>query len=151
MYTFDTSFIVKGLVPPRRKKDDQIYQKQLNMHLIAKQYLSEVEKKKKGMFIPSLALIETAAVISRITGDEKEAREAVWFLQENAIKIYYDIELLDEAISTGIITKASGFDIIFLTVAKITETELLTDDKRMYKLSLESKMKTSLLRNLAPK
>ncbi|MCK4436832.1 hypothetical protein KAU86_02680 [bacterium] len=43
-YTFDTSFLVKGLVRPRRKKKDAIYEEQMRIHQKAKDYLARVER-----------------------------------------------------------------------------------------------------------
>ena len=65
-YTIDTSFAVKGLVPPRRKKRDEILEKQQKMHRIARSWLDKVRDKYAEMYIPAIALIETAIVISRI-------------------------------------------------------------------------------------
>ena len=43
-YTFDTSFLVKGLVCPRRVKKDSIYEQQMRIHQKAKGYLARVER-----------------------------------------------------------------------------------------------------------
>jgi len=78
-YTIDTSFAVKGIVPPRRKKRD---------------------------------------------------------------------EILEEAISFGIEAKASGYDTIFLTIAEITQSELLTDDSLQHKIALSRGIVSHLLRDM---
>lgn len=75
-YTIDTSFAVKGIVPPRRKKRDEILEKQQKMHKIARSYLDKVRDKHAEMYIPAVALIETAIVISRITNNEDDSRKA---------------------------------------------------------------------------
>lgn len=41
--TADTSVMVKGLVPPRRRKRDQLYEVQLGLHLRSKEILSKIE------------------------------------------------------------------------------------------------------------
>ena len=147
-YTFDTSFIVKGLIYPRRKKQDSILKNQEKIHTLAKQYLTHVSNQKAVMYIPSLALIETATVIMRLTNSKEDANNAVQYLKENASEIFYDADILDEAINMGIKTKGRSFDLIFMTVAKSTGSILLTDDNQMYNLSKETGIKSFLLRNL---
>jgi len=43
-YTIDTSFAVKGLIPPRRKKQDEILDQQQRMHEMARSYLERVRR-----------------------------------------------------------------------------------------------------------
>ena len=81
-YTIDTSFAVKGLVPPRRKKRDEILEKQQKMHKLARSYLNKVRDRHAEMYIPAVALIETAIVISRITNNEDDSRKAISFLRK---------------------------------------------------------------------
>jgi predicted nucleic-acid-binding protein len=114
-YTIDTSFAVKGLVPPRRKKQDEILEKQQKMHKSARSYLDNGRDKHAEMYIPAVALIETAIVISRITNNEKDSRKGISFLRRNAAHVFYEHEILEEAISFDIEVKASGYDTIFLT------------------------------------
>lgn len=128
-YTFDTSFIVKGLVIPRRRKKDHILNEQLKKHQIAKGYLDRVSKGKVVMYIPSLALVETAVVVARLTNSREEAEKAVLYLRENSSEIFYDVDILDDAISLGVEAKARSFDVMFLAVAKFTNSLLLTDDR----------------------
>ena len=42
--TTDTTLIVKGLIPPRRKKRDAIYDEYLNLHRKAKNILLKIER-----------------------------------------------------------------------------------------------------------
>lgn len=127
-YTMDTSFAVKGLIPPRRKKRDEIFEPQQKMFNLARSYLDRVRSKEVEMFLPAIALVETGIVVSRITNNEEDSQRAVSFLRRNASHIFYDHEILEEAISFGIKTKASGYDTMFLTVAELSGSELLTDD-----------------------
>ncbi len=147
-YVFDTTFIVKGLVKPRRKKRDEEYEKRLKLHKKAKEYLEKVERNEITMIIPSVALIETTSVVSRLTNDKDLARDSVRFLMENAEEILFDFETLDKAIEMGIKTKASGFDNLYLTVTKITESMLLTDDSVLHKLAKKEGLKSMLLREM---
>jgi len=147
-YTIDTSFAVKGLVSPRRKKRDEILEKQKKMHKLARSYLDKIRDKHAEMFIPAVALIETAIVISRITNNEDDSRKAISFLRRNAAHVFYEHEILEEAISFGIEAKASGYDTIFLTIAEITHSELLTDDYLQHKIALSRGIVSHLLRDM---
>ena len=119
-YTIDTSFAVKGLIPPRRKKQDEILGQQQRIYELARSYLDKVRNKEAEMYLPAIALVETGIVVSRITNNEEDSRRAVSFLRRNSAHIFYDPEILEEAISCGIKTKASSYDTIFLTVTETT-------------------------------
>ena len=147
-YTIDTSFAVKGLVPPRRKKRDKILHEQKKMYKLARSYLDKVRNKEVEMYIPAIALVETGIVISRITNNEEDSRKAVSFLRKNATHIFYDHDILEQAISFGIKTKASGYDTMFLIVTEVTESELLTDDSLQYKIGLSRGIVSHLLRDM---
>lgn len=95
---------------------------------MARRYLDRVKSGEVEMYLPAIALVETGIVVSRITNDEADSRRAVAFLRKNASRIFYDAEILEEAISLGIKTKASGYDTFFLAITRIAGSELLTDD-----------------------
>jgi len=139
-YTIDTSFAVKGLVPPRRKKRDEILEKQQKMYKLARSYLDKVRDEHAEMYIPAVALIETGIIISRITNNEEDSRKAH--------HVFYEYEILEEAISFCIETKASGYDTIFLTIAEVTQSELLTDDSLQHKIALSRSIVSHLLRDM---
>lgn len=147
-YTIDTSFVIKGLVPPRRKKQDELLEQQQKMYKLARSYIDKVRDKEIEMYIPAIALVETGIVVSRITNNEEDSRKAISFLRRNATHIFYDHEILEEAISLGIKTKASGYDTIFLTVAKVSVSELLTDDLLQHKIALSTGIVSHLLRDM---
>jgi predicted nucleic acid-binding protein len=147
-YTMDTSFAVKGLIPPRRKKRDEIFEQQQKMFNLARSYLDRVRSKEVEMFLPAIALVETGIVVSRITNNEEDSQRAVSFLRRNASHIFYDHEILEEAISFGIKTKASGYDTMFLTVAKLSGSELLTDDSLQHRIALSRGVVSHLLREM---
>ncbi len=147
-YTIDTSFAVKGLIPPRRKKQDEILGQQEKMYKLARSYIDKVRNKEIEIYIPAIALVETGIVVSRITNNEEDSRRAVSFLRRNAAHIFYDHEILERAISFGIETKASGYDTIFLTIAEITNSELLTDDLLQHKIARNRRIISHLLREM---
>ena len=69
--TLDTTVLAKGMIPPRRRKKDQVYMEQFRMHTLAKALIQEAEDSGSVMNVPSVALIEIAAVAARLTGDRK--------------------------------------------------------------------------------
>ena len=147
---YDTTIIVKGLVPPRRKKKDILYEQQLNVHLLCYELLERVEQGKARLFIPSIALVETAAVISCLTNQPTVAEEAVTFLRSTAKKILYDSLLLEEAIRIGIETKASGFDVVFMACSKLLNVPLITDDERLATICKQHNYNCIYVRDLLP-
>ena len=147
-FVFDTTFIVKGLVEPRRKKQDKELAKQLSLHNKAKEYLAKAGRGEIQMIIPSIALIETASVVSRLTNDTGLSKDAVNFLWENAEEILFDFETLEAAIETGIRFKASGFDTLYLTLIRLTNSVLLTDDSKLHNLAKDNGLESKLLREM---
>ena len=146
--TLDTTVIAKGLVPPRRKKMDGIYDETLRLHNLARDILDKIESGDYNLYIPSIALVETGAVVSRITHKKHIAKDAISFLKGVSADIFYDYQILDHAIDTGIETKASGFDTIFITCPKLTNSILITDDKRMFEIGNRYGIESKLLRNM---
>ncbi len=145
--TLDTSVLAKAIFPPRRRKIDSIYKEQLRLHTIAKSVLKEIEDKISVMCIPSVAIIEIAAVGARLTGKEIRGIQASDYIKEQG-DIYYDLRLLDESVKVAATTMASGFDSVFITCAKITNSTLITDDRGMYRAAQGIGIKAKLLRDM---
>ena len=74
-----------------------------------------------------IAFVEVACAISRLTNDEESAKLAISFLWQHA-KPYPDMARFERAIQIGMETKASGFDVLFMACADITNSVLITDD-----------------------
>jgi predicted nucleic acid-binding protein len=144
--TVDTSVMVKGLVPPRRRKKDELYEAQLNLHLRSRGILLKVESGEYSNHIPMLALIETACVVSRLS-DEMRANLALDYLSENA-RFYSDAYLMERSIEIGIRTKASGFDVIFMACAAETGSTLITDDRKMFERANDYGLDVIYLRDI---
>src|SRR3989338_3646428 len=125
LITLDTTVLVKALVEPRREK-----------------------KGKNQLCIPSVAIVETASVVSRLTGSEELGKEAADFVTELAHSIIYDVELLDKAVAIATNTKASVFDVIFLACSKLTNSMLITDDAGMHKAAASAGVESKLLREM---
>ena len=145
--TLDTTVLAKAIVPPRRWKQDAIYKEQFRLHTIAKSITGKVESKQDIMNIPSIAIIEIAAVAARLTGKEERGIQASVYVKGQG-SIIYDLYLLDEAVRIAAKTKISGFDAIFIACAKSTNSTLITDDKKMYEAALKVSIKAKLLRNI---
>jgi len=147
MYTFDTSALAKAIIPPRRRKKDSIYEEQIRLFKIADSFLTEVKNKKASMNIPSIALIEIAAVGARLTGEYRRGIQASNFLKKHG-GIFYDTQFLSKAIDIAAETKISGFDSVFIACAKLTNSTLITDDKRMHEAAISLNIPSKLLREL---
>ena len=117
------------------------------MHNIAKSIIKEVENKESVANIPSVAIIEIAVVGARLTGKDERGIQASDFVKEHG-NIIYDADLLDEAVKIASKTKISGFDTVFITCAKVTNSTLVTDDKKMYDAAIKVGVKAKLLRNM---
>jgi len=78
--TTDTSVLIKGIVPPRRKIRDRLYDEQLRHHLKSKKILRKVEAKVDANHVSLVALIETSPVISRLTDDTESVSQAISFV-----------------------------------------------------------------------
>lgn len=146
--TLDTTVIVKALVEPRRAKDDSILKEQTRLHKLALSFVTNIQEGKDHLYIPSIALVETASVISRLTGSENLGKDSADFVIGLAHSILYDVELLDVAVAIATHTKASGFDVIFLACCKLTNSTLVTDDIRMHRAARSVGIPSQLLREL---
>ncbi len=144
----DTTVLVKALVEPRRAKDDKILEEQLRLHKIAFSIVADIQKGKNKLCVPSIAIIETAAVVSRLTGSREIGKESADFVTGLSDSIIYDIELLDEAVEIATKTKASGFDVVFLACSRLTKSTLITDDIGMYEVAISIGIPSKLLRRM---
>ena len=146
--TLDTSVLAKGIIPPRRRKKDPIYAEQFRLYSLAKSIIQDVENSVSVMNVPSVALIEIAAVAARLTGKEDRGLQASDYVREHA-NIVYDSSLLDESVRIAARTKISGFDASYIACAKHTGSMLITDDKGMYDAAIRAGVNAQLLRCMA--
>ena len=145
--TLDTTVIIKGILEPRRKKKDAVLEEQIRIYKIASSILDGIYEGKDKMFIPTISIVEIAAVASRLTGDKNIGRETADFIRSIA-SVVNEAVILDEAVSIAAETKISGFDSIFIACAKVTSSMLITDDKKMHEAALKAGIDAKLLRNL---
>ena len=147
--TLDTTAIIKGILEPRRKKQDAIFKEQFRIHKVASSILDYIYDGKDRLFVPTIVLVEIAAVASRLTGDEKIGTETAYFVKSIASRVVSENELLDEAVFIASKTKISGFDSVFIACAKITDSILITDDRKMYEAAIKTGIKSKLLRDIS--
>lgn len=145
--TLDTTVLAKGLIPPRRRKRDVIYEEQFRLHTIAKSMIGEVEAKESILYIPSVAIVEIAAVGARLTGEEEKGLHVSDFVREYG-NIIHDVDFLDKSVIIASSTKISGFDSIFIACAQLTNSTLITDDRKMFDAAVKIGVSTMLLRDI---
>lgn len=145
--TLDTTVLIKGIIPPMRRKKDSLYREQLRLHLKARDIIQEIEDRKTVMNIPAVCLIEIASVTARLTGKDQRGIQASDYVRDHG-NVFYDIFLLNEAIRIGARTRSSGFDTIFIACAKLTNSTLITDDRKMYEAAAKVDVPAKLLRDI---
>lgn len=144
----DTTVIAKGIFPPRRTKEDEIYEQRMELHRKARTVLEEIEgEDEPSTAVPTAALIETAAVGARLTGKKDRGLEATEWIRAHLTTIY-DYQVLDQAIDVAADTRASGFDSLFITCARANDCRLVTDDKGMHEAAENAGIESRLLRNM---
>ena len=81
--------------------------------------------------IPAIAFTEVAGVIKRISKNDGDAWEAVFYMKELAMEVFADFSVL-EPIATKIAINHSirGADAYYLAVAEITKSKLYTFDNQ---------------------
>jgi len=147
-YTFDSSVIIKGLLEPRRKKRDSLLKEQIRIHNIASSLMEKAYNKEAGLFIPTAAIIEVACVSSRLTGVRDIGIKTAEFVIAIATEILDEKEILRECIDMAATTRISGFDSVFITCAKVTDSTLITDDKKMFDAAVKVGVEAKLLRDI---
>lgn len=143
----DSSVIIKGLIEPRRKKQDHILEEQLRIYDIASSIMDTINRGEITLLIPNVAIVEVAAVASRLTGKKNTGIETANFIKGIA-KVINENDILAECIGIAAATKVSGFDSIFITCAKATNSTLITDDKKMHDAAVKLGVKAKLLRDM---
>jgi len=144
--TTDTSVLISGLVPPRRRIKDQLFSEQHDLYMRANEIMGKIASKEYSNHVPLVTMIEVAAVVSRLTNDAKSVTLALSFVSENS-RLYPDVYLLEKAIEIGQETKASGFDVLFMACSEVSGSKLLTDDRKMYEKAVEYGLNASFLRS----
>ncbi|MFZ2456824.1 MAG: type II toxin-antitoxin system VapC family toxin [Candidatus Altiarchaeia archaeon] len=103
------------------------------------------------LYIPVVAVIEIAAVASRLTGSKAVGISTANFAEDLDAEIIDEKTLLSECVDVAAQTKASGFDSVFIACAKTLGMPLITDDKGMYDAAIRIGVKAELLRDMPGK
>ena len=142
-HVLDTSVIAKGLIEPRRKKQDSILEEQTRIYKIASLIMDQVNNKEINLIVPSIALVEIAAVAARLTGKDQRGIQASNYVRKHG-NIIYDTSFLNEAIKIASEIHISGFDSVFIACAKLTNSTLITDDKKMHDAAISLAINSKL-------
>lgn len=145
--TIDSSVIIKGMLEPRRKKQDEILKEQIRIHKIASLIMDKVNRGEAELVIPNVAIVEVASVASRLTGAKDIGTNTANFVKGVA-SIVNEGDILNECIDIATDTKLSGFDNLFITCAKVNDSLLITDDKKMFEAAVKVGVKSKLLRDI---
>jgi predicted nucleic acid-binding protein len=146
--TIDSSVIVKGILKPMRKKQDKILEEQTRLYGIASSIMDEINKGENELVIPNVAIVEVAAVVSRLTGIKDSGIHTANLITSIAVVIN-ESDVLKECIDIAAETKISGFDSIFIACAKAANSVLITDGRKMHEAATKAVVKSKLLRNMA--
>ncbi|BAD85037.1 hypothetical protein TK0848 [Thermococcus kodakarensis KOD1] len=85
----DTSVLVKGILPPLRRKRDDVYYRQLSLHLKAKELLNNVQDGIFSLHEPVVALIETSTVLWRLSKSERIVNVGIEFLEAHSLFYFF--------------------------------------------------------------
>lgn len=149
----DTNVLVYAFVSPefvpKVRKDEWFA-----LHSKARLLYEDILSGKHYLIIPSTVLIEMAAVISAMSGEE-QARMDVDNVKENALILYDDPIFTEQAIAHAVNLKLSGFDTTIASCAILNSATLITNDRGFYeKFSPKARdfgVNVLLFRNLTDK
>lgn len=143
----DTSFIIKGIIPPKVSTDHADYQKKQKLFFTANKIISQIFVGHISSIIPSMVLIEVSAVSSRITNNTQFGLDLVDKLRTYC-EIIYEEDLLEQAIEIGAHTRTGGVDTLLITTAKVAKAPLITDDIFLHDICHKQKVRSYLLSKL---
>ncbi|HLD33965.1 hypothetical protein A3A21_03690 [Candidatus Jorgensenbacteria bacterium RIFCSPLOWO2_01_FULL_45_25b] len=143
----DTSVIIKGMIAPRRRKQGALLDEQLRLHKTAASILDRVYARNAELIIPTVAIVEIAAVSSRLTGKSEYGKEVALFVRSIS-QIITERTILGESIDIAAEAGTSGFDSVFIACARVTQSLLVTDDKKMHEAALALGVQSKLLREM---
>lgn len=104
-------------------------------HDLTVEFLRKIQKEKSTLFIPSLALVETACAIARRARDSKKGMQVAELMQKTfPIKVISDTSLLTQnAIEQGCGSFLRGADAVYMAVALMTKSSLVAWDEELLK------------------
>ncbi len=145
----DTSVIVKAVLKPGRWLPRDLYERELETHRKSRLLARLLREKGIEVLIPFAALVEVAGVLTRMVS-KTLAEEVVESLKatEN-YRVVYEEEIRDHVIRIALELGSSGFDTYFISIAKLYNAVLITDDEPMAMHAERLGVKTILLRRVS--
>lgn len=140
----DTSFIIKGIIPPKADIDRIDHQRKQKLFFTANKILSQIFVGHTHAVIPSAVLIEASAVSSKITNSTPFGLELVDKLRAYC-EIIYEEDLLERAIEVAAHTHTGCVDTLLIVTAKLVKASLITDDTFLHERCNKQKIKSYLL------
>jgi len=145
----DTSVIVKAILKPSRWLPENNYEREVETHEKSRLLIRLVKQKRIEVFIPFVALVEVAGVLTRLASSSL-AREVVESLKTSEnYHIVYEEEIRDHAIKIALEVGSSGFDTYFIAVAEKFNAMLITDDEPMAIYAKHLGIDTILIRRIS--
>lgn len=140
----DTSVIVKSIFKPLKSLSSEVYKREIKTHEECRFIIKKIEERGVSVFIPRVCIIETAAVVKRLS-DKNFARE----ISNGLIDSYEIVDesfIFNSAWTIAINTGCSGFDSYFIALAMDKNATLLTDDIKMHAYAEEIGLDSFLIR-----
>ncbi|MCE4610051.1 MAG: type II toxin-antitoxin system VapC family toxin [Desulfurococcales archaeon] len=143
----DSSVIIKSILKPGRWLPEEIYRRELKTHNKAKALVKKLKSSDTIVLIPYPAIVEVAAVISRLASRELAEKVVESLKTTKNYTIVYEEEYRDKALKVALQTGSSGFDAYIIALAWHRHALLITDDEPMSKHAKTLGVKIVLIRN----
>lgn len=127
-FVVDTSVLVAGIRP------GEVH------HATARTLLEALSRRRSPLFLPTIALAEVAASISRVTGDADKAHQEVTLLRQmpGVSLMPVDRTLGDRAAELAANHRIRGCDAVFVALAQQLNATLITLDRQQRERSPET-------------
>jgi predicted nucleic acid-binding protein len=140
----DTSVLIKSLFRPLKSLSTEIYARELATHEKCRALVKLLEERDVEAYVPRACVIEMAAVAKRLA-DKGTAKKVSKRVRE-AYEVVDESLLFDTALMIATNTGSSGFDSYFISLTKVKNALLLTDDNGMHLHSKEVGVNSVLIR-----
>lgn len=141
----DTSVLIKSLFKPLKSLSTEIYARELATHEKCRALVKLLEGRDIEAYVPKAGVIEMAAVARRWLADKATAKKVSKRVRE-AYEVVDEFLIFDTALMIATNTGSSGFDSYFISLTKVKNALLLTDDNGMHLHSKEVGVNSVLIR-----
>lgn len=142
----DTSVLIKSLFKPLKSLSADIYAREIATHEKCRALVKLLEERDVEACIPKAGVVEMAAVAMRLA-DRGTAKKVSKRVRE-AYEVVDESLLFDTALMIATNTGSSGFDSYFISLAKVKNAHLLTDDNGMHLHAKEVGVNSVLIREM---